>query len=136
MKRHLLLVIVLLTAAALVAACGGGGGAAAPAAAPGGNADAGKALFAQATIGSQPGCVTCHSLDAGQTIVGPSLAGIGSAAASKVSGETAEQFLHNSIVDPNAYVEGGFAEGIMPAYKDALSAQQVNDLVAYLLSLK
>ena len=135
MKRHFLLVVVLLTAAALVAACGGGG-AAAPAAAPGGNADAGKALFAQSTIGSQPGCVTCHSLDAGTTIVGPSMAGIGAAAASKVSGESAEQWLRNSIVNPNAYLEEGFAEGIMPTYGDALSEQQVNDLVAYLLSLK
>jgi cytochrome c553 len=134
MKRHMLRMVILLVAVALVTACGNGGGGAAPAA--GGNVEAGHALFAQATIGSQPGCGTCHSLEAGQTLVGPSLAGIGTAAASKVSGESAEQFLRNSIVNPNAYVEGGFAEGIMPNYQDGLSEQQVNDLVAYLLSLK
>jgi mono/diheme cytochrome c family protein len=135
MKRHIPLVAILVTAAVFVAACGGGG-AAGPAATSGGNVDAGKALFAQSAIGSQPGCGTCHSLDAGETIVGPTMAGIGTAAASKVSGESSEQFLRNSILEPNAYVESGFAEGIMPAYKDALSEQQVNDLVAYLLSLK
>ena len=134
MKRHILRMVILLVAVAVVAACGNGGGGAAPAA--GGNVEAGKALFAQNTIGSQPGCVTCHSLEAGKTLVGPSLAGIGAAAAGKVSGESAEQFLHNSILTPNAYVEGGFAQGIMPDYKDTLSEQQVNDLVAYLLTLK
>jgi mono/diheme cytochrome c family protein len=135
MKRHTLKMVILVVVVGVVAACGNGGGAAAPAPA-GGNADAGKALFAQTTVGSQPGCATCHSLEAGETLVGPSLAGIGTAAAGKVSGESAEQFLRNSIVNPNAYLEEGFAQGLMPDYKDALSEEQLNDLVAYLLTLK
>jgi mono/diheme cytochrome c family protein len=134
MKRRILQMVMLFVVVAVATACGNGGGGAAPAA--GANVDAGKTLFAQTTIGSQPGCITCHSLEAGKTLVGPSLAGIGTAAAGKVSGESAEQFLRNSIVEPNAYVEEGFAQGLMPAYKDALSEQQVSDLVAYLLSLK
>jgi mono/diheme cytochrome c family protein len=70
MKRHTLRMVILLVSVAVVAACGnGGGGAAAPAPA-GGNVEAGEALFAQSTIGSLPGCITCHSLEAGKTLVG------------------------------------------------------------------
>ena len=72
MRKTLLITIALLVAASLLAACGGGGGSSDPA------VDAGKALFAQTVIGTQAGCSTCHSLNAGETIVGPSLAGIGS----------------------------------------------------------
>jgi len=135
MKRSLLLLVLM----AMLAACGNGGGApapAAPVAAGGGNAEAGKALFAQTLIGTQPGCVTCHSLIAGDTIVGPALAGVAARAGNTVSGESAEQYIRTSILEPNAHVADGFAQGIMQSYKDALSEQQLDDLVAYLLTLK
>ena len=64
-KATLFVVVGLMVAVLALAACGGGGGAASqPAASGGGSGDAaaGKALFAQTVIGSNPGCVTCHSL--------------------------------------------------------------------------
>lgn len=136
MKR-LILVLALLLVASLVA-CGGEpaptGGESEPA---GGNADAGEALFAQTSAGTLPGCVTCHSLEPGVALVGPSVANVGAEAGSRVSGLSAEEYLRQSIVEPNAYVVEGFGEGIMPAgYGDALSSEQVDDLVAYLLSLE
>jgi mono/diheme cytochrome c family protein len=40
-------------------------------------------------------------------------------------------------LEPNAYLVEGFGQGLMPAgYGDELSEEQLNDLVAYLLSLK
>lgn len=149
MKRSVYMLVVLLVAAALLAACGGGGassqgdassGAAATTgsaatSAPAGNAAAGETLFAQATIGSNAGCKTCHSLD-GSKLVGPTMQGIGTRAASEVQGQSAEEYLHTSIVDPNAHVVEGYTEGVMPSFKTALSDQQVNDLVAYLSTLK
>ena len=71
MRKILSVLLVVLSASLILAACGGGSDS--------GNADAaeaGKALFAQSVIGTQPGCSTCHSLD-GSVIVGPSLQGIG-----------------------------------------------------------
>ena len=135
MKRSIFLALLIVTLAALIAACGNGGGAPAPAAG-GANADAGKALFAETVIGSQPGCITCHSLEAGKVLVGPSMAGIAARAGSAVSGQSAEQYLRTSILEPNAHVPDGFAQGIMQSYKDALSEQQLNDVVAYLQTLK
>ena len=104
---------------------------------PIGNAAEGEKLFQQPTIGSAPSCSVCHSIEPDQVIVGPSLAGVANRAGSRVKGQTAQVYLRTSILDPNAYIVDGFTSGTMyQHYKDALSDQQVNDLVAYLLTLK
>jgi mono/diheme cytochrome c family protein len=141
MKKTVYVLIVLIMASALVAACGGGG-AATPTGGTGtgtgttsaGNAQAGETLFAQATIGSNPGCKTCHSLD-GTQLVGPTVQGIGSRAGQEVQGQSAEQYLRTSITDPNAHVVEGFAQGVMPSFQGVLTDAQISDLVAYLLTL-
>jgi mono/diheme cytochrome c family protein len=128
----LLLLLLLLS----LAACGGE-----PAPAEGdeettavGDAAAGESLF---NGGAQPGCNTCHSLEPGVKLAGPSLAEIGAEAGSRVSGQSAEEYLRTSVMEPNSFVVEGFTANIMPAtYDDQLSEQEVNDLVAYMLSLK
>jgi hypothetical protein len=62
--------------------------------------------------------------------------GIGTRAGTRVSGEPADQYLRSSMTDPNAFVVEGFAPGVMPSYKTALTDTQLNDLNAYLLTLK
>jgi cytochrome c oxidase subunit 2 len=122
MRKTFYLVVVILLAALVLAACGGGGDAGDPA------VDAGKDLFAQSVIGTQAGCITCHSLD-GSVVVGPSMQGIGSRAD--------EAYIRNSILDPNATLVEGFPADTMPNVWGAeLSDEQVDQLVAYLLSLK
>jgi len=135
-KATLFVVVGLMMAALTLAACGGGGGGASQPAASGGAGDAaaGKALFAQTVIGSNPGCITCHSLDAGKTLVGPSMAGIAGRAGSAVSGQSAEQYLRQSITEPDAFVAKGFQKGLMP--KPTLTDKQANDLIAYMQTLK
>lgn len=133
MRKASIFVVVGVIAALMLAACGGGASSA-PAAGAGGDAAAGKALFAQSVIGSNPGCITCHALEAGKTLVGPSMAGIASRAGGTVAGQSAEQYVRQSITEPDAYVVKGFAKGLMP--KPTLTDKQVNDLVAYLLTLK
>lgn len=135
--RKLILVVMLVLLASL-AACGGES---APAGGEGetagGDASAGEAIFVQSMVGTQAGCMTCHSLEPGVTLVGPSVANVGAEAGSRVSGLSAEEYLRQSIVEPNAYLVEGFGQGLMPAgYADELTAQQLDDLVAYMLSLK
>ena len=146
--RFSLLLLVILSL--VLAACGGGGGAKAPAgggeksSAGGGgpvtgDAGRGKELFNKTVIGpkSAPGCVTCHSLEPGKTLVGPSLAGIAGQAGTRVSGKSAEEYLRESIVNPNAFVVEGFPSGVMyQNYGKELSEQEIADLVAFLLTLK
>lgn len=127
--RKLMLMLTLILVVGLVA-CGGEP-------AGGGSVDAGKQLLAQGSIGSQAGCMTCHSLEPGVTLVGPSLARIGAEAGSRVSGLSAEEYVRQSILEPGDYVVEGFGGGIMPGgYGIELTDEQVDDLVAYLLSLK
>lgn len=137
--RSLMLALCAGLLCLTLAACSSGQPAAQPAS---GNAENGKALFAKTVLGSAPGCITCHSLETGKTLVGPSMAGIATKAEQTIkqadykgSAKTAAEYLRESIVNPNVYVTKGFAQGIMVSYS-SLSQQEINDLVAYLLTLK
>ena len=66
--------------------------------------------------------------------VGPSLAGIGTLAASRVAGTSAADYLRESITDPNSFVVDGYNSGVMPSGWD-LSDAQIDSLVEYLLDL-
>jgi sulfur oxidation c-type cytochrome SoxX len=92
----------------------------------------GQAVFLQA------GCNACHTISGISTgNIGPVLDGIASRAGETVSGLSAEEYIHQSIVDPSAYVVEGFADGLMPqTFADTLSEEQISDLVAFLLTLE
>lgn len=93
-------------------------------------------LFAGA---SGMGCSGCHNLDLPQTAdsrgpVGPNMANLPETAGTRVSGEDAETYVHNSIVAPNAFVNEGYMTGIMPQnFTDRMSEEEINALVAWLL---
>ena len=130
-------VVVLLSI--ILSACGGqtnSGGS--PSVASVGDPASGKTLFEQPTIGDNaPGCITCHSTEPGQVIVGPSLTGVATRAAGQVKGQMAAEYLRNSILTPNAYVVNGFPADVMyQNYKGVLTDKQLKDLVAYLLTFK
>ncbi|NIP36598.1 MAG: hypothetical protein GWN18_16670 [Thermoplasmata archaeon] len=67
--------------------------------------------------------------------MGPSLADIGAGAGERVEGLTAEEYIEQSIRDPDAYVVEGYAGGIMPPWGEILGDDQIDALVAYLLTL-
>ena len=55
--------------------------------------------------------------------------------AQKADRGTLAQYVHESIVDPNAYVVQGFSAGLMPQnFSQVLKPQQIADLVAFLTS--
>ena len=96
-----------------------------------------------------PACAACHSIAPGVNIVGPTLSGIASTAAARVGGtdyhgkaKDAAGYIRESIVDPNAHVLAGptFSAGgrsLMPGdYAQTLKPEQVDQIVAYLLTLK
>jgi mono/diheme cytochrome c family protein len=92
----------------------------------------GQAVFLQA------GCVACHTVSGISTgNIGPVLDGLASRAADTVSGLSAEEYIRQSILEPDAFVVAGFAEGIMPqTFGTTLSEEQISDLVAFLLTLE
>jgi ferredoxin/coenzyme F420-reducing hydrogenase delta subunit/cytochrome c2 len=98
---------------------------------------AGEKLYYETSLGTNAACRICHSLQPGVTLVGPSFAGIATRAAARVPGMTAEQYLYQSITDPDAYVVEGFPAGQMvPNLAEILTQEQIDDLVAFLLTLE
>jgi cytochrome c2 len=140
MTYHHLANRICIVVAVLTLAIAGCGTAVVPTAtptnAPAGDALRGEQLFNN-QIETQYLCNACHSLEAGKVFVGPSLAGVATSAAQRVAGYTAEQYLRESIVQPNAHIVEGYVAGVMPTnigYQ--MPAQDLSDLVAYLLTLR
>ncbi len=73
--------------------------------------------------------------------VGPDLSAIGAIAGGRVPDISAEEYLRQSILDPNAFIvedcpNGPCIANIMPRdYTTRLSQEQVDSMVAYLLTL-
>jgi cytochrome c2 len=96
---------------------------------------AGRKLYFETSLGTNAGCRICHSLDEGATLVGPSFAGIATRAAERVPGMSAEEYLRQSILEPDAYVVEGFPSGQMvPNLGEILTEQQIDDLIAFLMT--
>jgi cytochrome c551/c552 len=99
------------------------GGAAAGGAPTGAN---GKALFVS------NGCNGCHTFKpAGANgKVGPDLDKLPQEA--QGAGKPLEEFIRESIVNPDAYVAPGYQKGVMPTTFSSLPAAQIDDLVTFL----
>ena len=84
------------------------------------------------------GCQACHSLDGSEkagTSRAPTFQGISGLAGDRVPGLSAAEYLRESIVDPAAYtVDGYFADAMPKGYKILLSEEDIDDLVAFLLT--
>ena len=114
---------------------------------PAGDAAHGEQLFAQKVkqaSGTNAPCLACHSLVPGEVKTGPSLAGVADRAATREPGKTAEQYIRESIQQPNAFIvpdnpafKGATGKSLMPeGLANQMSPQDLADLIAYLHTLK
>jgi cytochrome c551/c552 len=96
-----------------------------------------QAGLANATSGEQiftaGGCAGCHTLAKANATgsIGPSLDDL--AAAAGEAGGSPEDFVIESLLDPDADVAEGFQPGVMPSYEGRLSEEQQQALAEYLL---
>jgi len=90
-------------------------------------------------LAKSQGCAACHSTD-GSTLVGPTWKGLYGSQVTLTDGTTVtadDAYLRESILDPNAKIVKGFAPNLMPpTFGKTLTADQINDLIAYIKSLK
>jgi cytochrome c oxidase subunit 2 len=85
------------------------------------------------TVFNQNGCATCHTLTAAKATgtVGPDLDKL--VAYAQQAKQPLTSFIHTSIVDPGAYVQPGYQNGIMPtSFGTNLTKTQLDALVAFL----
>ena len=105
----------------------------------------GQALFRSAT----PACAACHSVAPGVNMAGPSLADIATRAAQRISAsdykgsaKDVSGYIRESIEHPSAYIVPGAmysanGQSFMPTtYSKDLKPEQIDQLVAYLATLK
>ena len=60
---------------------------------------------------------------------------VAAVAATRVSGQSAEQYLYWSIVRPGQHLVAGYSNLMYAEYEDSLEAADIADLIAYLLTL-
>lgn len=82
-------------------------------------------------------CNACHETETNDYIVGPSLNRIALVAGLKRNDLSAEDYLRSVILRPDEFIVPLTKPGIMPTNYDwTLTQDQLNDLVAYLLTLR
>ncbi len=81
-------------------------------------------------------CATCHALVPDTIIIGPSLNGIATRAETRVEGVNAEEYIQLSILRPGDYVVEGFNNVMITNFAKELTNEDMNALVAFLLTLK
>lgn len=92
-----------------------------------------------AVIFATLGCAGCHNLTLDQTPStlgqpGPNVQNLPETAGERVAGQDAQTYVHNSIVNPNEYINDGYIAGIMPQnFADQLSEEEISALVDWLL---
>lgn len=81
-------------------------------------------------------CATCHALVPDTIIIGPSLAGVATRAETRMKGLNAEEYIQLSILRPGDYVVEGFNNVMITNFSKELTNEDMNALVAFLLTLK
>jgi cytochrome c2 len=96
----------------------------------------GRRLFSTFQPTAGIACSTCHRVDSEERLVGPGLLNVARRAGATVKGMDVVDYLRESIVNPGAYVVAGYAD-IMPRnWGRIFSRKQIDDLIAYLLTLR
>jgi mono/diheme cytochrome c family protein len=96
-----------------------------------------QAGLAGATTGEQiftaAGCAACHTLAKANASgnIGPSLDELAQAAGEQEG--SPEDYVQESLLDPDAVVAEGFQAGVMPSYEGRLNDEQLQTLAEYLL---
>ena len=91
--------------------------------------EAGEFLFAQL------GCATCHNPNPDSR--GPDMNGVFGSVVTLTTGETRnadEEYIRESIAQPSKVILEGYT-ALMPSFVNQLSAEKVNNLIAYIKSI-
>lgn len=81
-------------------------------------------------------CAQCHATVPDTVVIGPSLNGIATRAATRVEGYSAEEYIERSILIPDFYVVEGFANTMPTNFGKELTSEELSALVSYVMTFK
>ena len=81
-------------------------------------------------------CGACHAVVPDVVVVGPSLAGISTTAGTRMPNRSAEDYIFLSIMRPNDFIVDGYSEAMPQDFGKKLTGEEVDAIVAYLLTLE
>lgn len=108
----------------------------------------GKLLFNTFQPAAGIACATCHRVDSEERLVGPGLLNAGKRADWNQDGRLTHRgidpnspkrvvtYLRAAIINPSGYTIPGYADLMPKNWGKVFSDQQIDDLIAYLLTLK
>jgi len=120
-------ILCITLAATLLAACSASSGQATP------------TLTASEQIGQSVyalRCAQCHVLIPNTIVIGPSLAGIATRAGSRVPAYDAQTYIETSILLPKDFIVDGFADTMPTNFGKELTGEELDAVVAFLMTLK
>ena len=89
-------------------------------------------------LAQQNACQTCHSID-GSQLTGPTWQGKFGSQEPLTDGSSVtvdENYLRESILEPDAKIVEGYQAGLMPTYQGQLNDEQINAIIEYIKTLK
>ena len=81
-------------------------------------------------------CAQCHATVPDTIVIGPSLSGIATRAATRVEGYSAEEYIERSILIPDFYLVEGFADTMPTNFGKELTSEELSALVSYVMTFK
>ncbi len=84
----------------------------------------------------QKHCAACHNTTSDTIVVGPSLLGVATRAQTRIPDQTAQSYLLSSIMRPDEYLVEGFENAMPSNFGRTLTGEEIDSLVAYLLTLR
>jgi mono/diheme cytochrome c family protein len=97
----------------------------------------GDPILGQLVFNGVGACHVCHEVDSMEELIAPSLMHLASTAGGRVEGVSAEYYIRGAILRPSERIVPSVKPGIMPTtYEQSLTQAQLNDLVAYLMTLE
>ena len=138
--KSVFIYFLLIVGVLLLAACGGSDAAAAIDPYEIGDPENGRVLFENGNDVIKTKCTRCHTLDGTETVYingewkSPSMQGIGARAGDVIPEMSAEEYIRQSIIDPDAYIAEGYGDHMSAGFQFGFSEEEINDLVAFLLT--
>ena len=101
------------------------------------NPENGAVLFETFQDAANYSCSNCHLPTSEKTNIGPGLLNIKDRALTRVEGQSAAEYIYQSIIDTGAYTVEGFDEDLMPQnWAEIYGDLEIFDIVAYLMTLE